>query len=397
MIMLSSLAFLAGCGEDSPVNEQENLVFYFNKVLIEEVGDASADGLRTITMSFEDKSGNKMMMYAGSCYKSLETGWYNITSEVGKRLDAKLELTSGDKTLNITGGKLRIWKKNYEYSMQFDLTLENGTAVASIKNKNLYFESEKYSSYSEGGDGFFLKDQTISSEVLNAVMKYSIYLPEGYDESKKYPVLYILHGMYGNNNDWLQNNYNLFTGGGTMPAYAKEFVENGGKEIIIVSPEGRNLFYCNGFENGMNYMTYFFDEFVPHIESTYSIKAERSSRAIGGLSMGGYGSLYYGLLHPEMFCYVYACSSAISVGGAAPELKQFLAAAANEERIADLPGLTLEIGTEDSLFPNNEEFIRTLDGYGIPYEYITRSGAHDWKFWNACSPKIIQKVCAIFE
>ena len=387
-----------GCGEDSPVNEPEVLVVDFNKVLIENVSDPAESGLRVITMSFEDKNGNKMLMNAGSFFQSLETGWYNISSSVTKRLDAKIELTTPDGAMNITGGDIRISRKNEAYHMQFNLEYDNGTVIAVIRDKNLYFTSEEYSSYSTGGDGHFLKDLTIDSKILNNVMKYSIYLPEGYDESKKYPVLYILHGMYGNNNDWLQDNFSLYTGGGTLPAYAKEYVQNGGKEFIIVSPEGKNLFYCNGFENGVNYMSYFFEEFVPYIESTYSIKSERSSRAIGGLSMGGYGSLYYGLLHPEMFCYVYACSSAISVGGAAPELQPFISAASTAGKVKDLPGLTLEMGLQDSLKGNNDNFItNALDGYGVPYEYITRTGAHDWKFWNACSPKIIHKIGSVFE
>lgn len=113
--------------------------------------------------------------------------------------------------------------------------------------------------------------------------------------------------------------------------------------------------------------------------------------------MGGYGSLYYGLLHPEMFSHVYACSAAVSVGGAAPDLNQFIADAAASDRIRSLPELTLEIGTEDFLFSNNEAFVRTLDSYNVPYEYITRSGTHDWKFWNACSPKIIRKSLTVFE
>lgn len=105
----------------------------------------------------------------------------------------------------------------------------------------------------------------------------------------------------------------------------------------------------------------------------------------------------YGLLHPEMFCHVYACSAAVGIGGAVPDLVQFISSAVGSGSVKSLPELTLEIGTEDFLFSSNEAFIKTLDSYNVPYEYITRSGVHDWKFRNACSPEIIRKSLTIFN
>ena len=387
----------AGAPDDKPEGSKE-LVFDYNMVKIESVSAPDGNLLRSITVLFSDKEGNSLRMTAGSTFKSLEAGWYKITSKVDRRLDAVLEMTAGETPVKITGGTVIVSKKNYEYRFLFNLESDKDKITASAKNKMLYFESETYSSLSKGAEGNFLKDQKFRSEILGYEMKYSIYLPEGYDTSKKYPILYILHGMDGNNNDWLKDNTGgIYDGGGTMPAYAREFAEQTGKELIIVSPEGQNMFYCDGYEHGRNYMSYFFQEFVPFIESTYSVKTERSSRAIGGLSMGGYGSLYYGLLHPEMFCHVYACSAAVSAAQGCPDPAQMIAEAANKDKLKELPGFTLEIGTEDFLFTNNETFVRTLDDYNVPYEYITRSGAHTWPFWNACSPKIIRKVCSIFE
>lgn len=74
-----------------------------------------------------------------------------------------------------------------------------------------------------------------------------------------------------------------------------------------------------------------------------------------------------------------------------------LSAASSAGRVEALPGITVEIGTEDFLFSGNEDFVRSMDSYNVAYEYITRSGAHTWPFWNACCPKIIRKVCAAFE
>lgn len=234
--------------------------------------------------------------------------------------------------------------------------------------------------------GIELRDMVISSSVLGKDMKYSIYLPKSYDGTKSYPVLYLLHGYGGNNNDWLTD--------GLVNPYASSAAASGtAPEMIVVCPDGMNTFYCNGFQDGMQYMTYFFDEFLPFIESTYKVKAERGSRAIGGLSMGGFGSLYYGLLHPDMFCHVYACSPAAYADGA-PNLFEMMYQVAP----ADMPGITIETGTEDSVVGEGPGMLYgTMGQCGIACEYIARAGVHDWAFWKACTPKIITKAGSVFQ
>ena len=398
-ILLSSLLLLCACGEDNNApQEQLPTGFDFNLVTIESVSEPTAEGLRTIVLNFSDKQSNKLKLTAMSWYCHLETGVYEIGPEPDERHIASAELSLGDEKLNVTGGTITVSKWNHEYNITFSLETAKGNFAGIADNKKIYFDTQKYSSLSKGANEIYQKDLTVHSDLMNTNVKYSIYLPESYDGKKKYPVLYMLHGYGGNNNDWLQDNTgSIWAGGGTMPAYAREYAEKTGKELIIVAPDGGNNFYCDGFNGGPKYMSFFFQEFIPYIESTYAIKAEKKSRAIGGLSMGGYGSLYYGTLHPEMFCYVYACSAAINVGVSAPDPAQLIAQTVSAGDIKDLPGFTLEIGTEDTTVGSNDPFIKTLAGYGIPYEYITRPGAHDWPFWNACSPKIIHKVMTIFE
>ncbi len=394
ILMLSSLLAFSGCGEDSPVNEVSDLNPDFNLAVIENVSEPAADGLRTISITFTDKEGNELKMSAGSAFRHLEAGYYEITASVDERLEASVSLTSNGRAIAVEGGSVYVRKSNYEYDMKWELKTAEGDIICTTNGKKLYFETDEFRKLTAGGTGIILRDQTIKSENLNSIMKYTVCLPAGYDESKKYPVLYILHGMDGNNNDWLNDGFS----GGAMNAYLSEFIEDGGKEMIIVSPEGRNLFYCDGYEHGMNYMSYFFNEFIPFIENEYSIRSERGSRAIGGLSMGGYGTTYYGLLHPEMFCMIYPCSAAVfGSGTTTPDVTKLLAAASTENRIKDLPEIVIEIGTEDFLFADNERFVKILDGYNVAYEYITRPGTHYWDFWNACSPKIIRKAAACFE
>ena len=396
---MSSLLLLCACGEDN--NTPDDTLptgFDFNLVTIENVSEPTEEGLRTIILKFTDKEGNALKLTAASWYSHLETGYYEIATSADIRHKASVELSIGNENVKVNGGSIAVSKWNYEYDIRFEMETEKGKFAGLADNKKIYFETQKYSSLSKGANEIYQKDLTVHSDLMNTNVKYSIYLPESYDGKKKYPVLYMLHGYGGNNNDWLQDNTgSIWAGGGTMPAYAREYAEKTGKELIIVAPDGGNNFYCDGFNGGPKYMSFFFQEFIPYIESTYAIKAEKKSRAIGGLSMGGYGSLYYGTLHPEMFCYVYACSAAINVGVSAPDPAQLIAQTVSAGKIDQMPGFTLEIGTEDTTVGSNDPFINTLAGYGIPYEYITRPGSHDWPFWNACSPKIIHKVMTIFE
>ena len=397
-ILMSSLLLFTACGEDidNPAG-QTPTGMDFNLVTIDNITEPAADGERTITLSFSDKSDNILVLNTKSWHPHVEAGWYEISSETGK-FKATIDISIADQKVNATGGYVFVSKNNYDYEFRFNIETGEGTIAGLADNKKLYFETEKYSSISTGAEGNFLCDQVVKSDIMSREMKYSIYLPESYDGTKKFPVLYILHGMDGNNNDWLQDNTGgIYSGGGTLPAYAKEYAEKTGKELIIVAPDGRNDFYCDKYNGGPNYMSYFFQEFIPYIESTYAIKAERGSRAIGGLSMGGYGSLYYGTLHPEMFCHVYACSAAVYGSTGTPLPIDYIKAAITAGTIKEMPGFTIEIGTEDFLFADNERFVKELDSLGVPYEYITRAGSHDWRFWNACSPKIIHKVLTTFE
>lgn len=236
------------------------------------------------------------------------------------------------------------------------------------------------------GTGYEMRDQQMESAVMGRKMPFSVYLPKSYDGQKEYPVLYLLHGADGNHNDWMAQ--------GMLNPYASAAEAAGGKEMIIVcpngSPDGQNIFYCDNYQgNNMKYMTYFFDEFIPYVESNFKVKAGRGTRAIAGLSMGGFGSLYYSFLHPEMFCYAYACSPATAIEGA-PNLYEMLGT-------KDLPGITIEIGKGDFLFGSANSFKQALDGSGIANEYITRDGIHDWAFWKGCLPKLLKKVSDTFE
>lgn len=289
----------------------------------------------------------------------------------------------------ITSGQIEVsTAMSSEGAALFSLVAKNlGTTTADGKNTSTTGSfSVKFASLMQA-TGTELRDQTIKSTVLGRTMKYSVYLPKGYDKSKEYPVLYMLHGANGSNNDWLN--------GGKINANASTAASDGtAPEMIVICPDcGGDNFYCDNYKgNDIKYMTYFFTEFLPTVENLYAVKKDRASRAIGGLSMGGFGSLYYGLLHPEMFSYVYACSPATYIDGA-PNLYDLL----SKTDVSKLPGITIEIGTEDFLFQSAGSFKQALDANKVPNEYITRAGTHDWPFWAACTPKIMKKLGEVWQ
>jgi S-formylglutathione hydrolase FrmB len=149
------------------------------------------------------------------------------------------------------------------------------------------------------------------SHILKQVVHYCVYLPADYDSSaaqpplKRYPVLYFLHGL-GDNEQTLFN-----SGGWTLLEDLRNQHKMG--DFLIVAPEARRSFYINSADGSVRYSDFFLQEFLPHIESKYRIRAGRAGRAISGISMGGYGSLRFAFAHPELFSAVSAQSAALII------------------------------------------------------------------------------------
>jgi S-formylglutathione hydrolase FrmB len=149
----------------------------------------------------------------------------------------------------------------------------------------------------------------LNSRILKHSVHYCVYLPAGYDTgaakdpAQKYPVLYFLHGL-GDNEQTLFN-----SGGWTLLDDLRRQHKMG--EFLIVAPEGGRTFYINSANGSVRYSDFFLQEFIPLIETKYRIAKGRNSRAITGISMGGYGALRFAFAHPEMFSAVSAQSAAL--------------------------------------------------------------------------------------
>jgi len=232
-----------------------------------------------------------------------------------------------------------------------------------------------------------LTDKTISSTVLSQTMKYNIILPNDYysNTDRSYPVLYLFHGMGGNNNDW------------TSQGNAKQAVQDAIKNdviapMIVVMPDAFNTFYVDGYQNGLKYETYFWTEFLPFIESTYRIDASRETRFIAGLSMGGFGASYYAFSYPDKFTYCYSMSGAVEGVGAAstPSIAGIIGA---YDSFGGLPEYTLDCGTSDPLvYTSNQSVHTSLLAAGFNHEYIAREGVHDWVFWKKSLEMALERI-----
>ena len=166
-----------------------------------------------------------------------------------------------------------------------------------------------------------IKSGTYYSTTCKREKPYRILLPAGYEESKKYPVLYVMHGY------WENQDRMIIKGNGTM--YTRQIIGNAiaageAKDMIVVFPyiyssdtqdscSGMDDFNNAAYDNFINDLT---KDLMPHIESTYSVKTGRENTAITGFSMGGRESLLIGMQRSDLFGYVGAICPAPGVTGA---------------------------------------------------------------------------------
>lgn len=247
---------------------------------------------------------------------------------------------------------------------------------------------------------------TVDSKILGKPVRYTIYLPADYETSdRKYPVVYLLHGYTDNDTGWLQF--------GEANQIADEAIAK--REIppmIIVMPDGGVSWYNNNNNGTVKYEDFFFKEFIPSIESTYRIRAEKAYRGISGLSMGGHGALVYSLRHPDMFAACAAFSSGIFtdeevIANPDPQWASVFgpvygANLKGQERITEhLKSYSpihivknarpdafksvrfyLDCGDDDFLYKGNSTFHIVLRDLKIEHEYRVRNGGHTWTYWR---------------
>ena len=222
--------------------------------------------------------------------------------------------------------------------------------------------------------------------------RLTVYTPAGYENNPKmkYPVLYVLHGIGGDEDAWV-------TQGRATQILDNLIARGKAKPMIVVFTNGNISREAAPLENSMDYtrptmqlpqtmegtFETSFPEIVKFIDSRYRTIAKKESRAICGLSMGGFHTLYISLNNPDMFGYSGMFSAAIGVNdpSVSPIYQDFDKKLATY--FAKKPKLLwIGIGSTDFLIQANNDFRKKLEESKYPFTYMETDGGHIWRNWR---------------
>ena len=238
------------------------------------------------------------------------------------------------------------------------------------------------------------KIDTISypSKTVGVNRKALIYTPPGYSKAKKYPVLYLLHGIGGDELEW-------FTNGTPHVILDNLYAEGKLEDMIVVLPNGRamkddratgNIMAGDKVEAFSTFEKDLLNDLIPFVEKKYAVKKDRESRAIFGLSMGGGQALNFGLGNMDHFAWVGGFSSAPNTR--VPELLL----PNPEEAKKKLKLLWISCGDQDGLIGNSKRTHDYLEKNGVPHVFYLEPGGHDFKVWKndlyMIAPLLFKKV-----
>lgn len=266
----------------------------------------------------------------------------------------------------------------------------------------------------EGGLGDLYKVQDVphgtvalrwyDSPKLDSPRRITIYTPAGYETSKeKYPVFYLLHGMGGDEEAWMalgrasQILDNLIAQGKAKPMIV--VMTNGHTSNTAAPGESSKGFYKPDMRTPDIFsgdMEANFGDVIKFVESNYRVKADKQDRAIAGLSMGGFHSLYISANYPNTFDYIGLFSPAIlPPANAASPMYADLDTKLKKQQDNGYSLYWIGIGKTDFLFQNVVDYRSKLDNMKFKYEYNESEGGHTWANWrfylSEFTPLLFQK------
>ena len=256
------------------------------------------------------------------------------------------------------------------------------------------------------------------SEILDSERKFAVYLPPDYESSERsYPVLYLLHGAGDDQTGWVQF--------GEVLHITDKAIEAGtATPMIIVMPDANTgkRGYFNDITGTWRYEDFFFEEFMPHVESTYRIKGEKRYRAIAGLSMGGGGSFMYALHRPDLFSSAAPLSAYVgplsldALKQRFERIEEDISSISEEQLVAyyerhnalslieQIPEdqkkavrWYIDCGDDDFLYEGNSLVHIAMKKNDIPHEFRIRDGAHTWTYWRESLPEVLHFVSQAFH
>ena len=217
-----------------------------------------------------------------------------------------------------------------------------------------------------------------SSKTVDTLRRVLIYTPPGYSKKKKYPVFYLLHGIGGDEKEWLR-------GGNPQVILDNLYAQSKIEPMIVVMPNGRamkndraegNIMAADKVQAFATFEKDLLNDLIPFVEEKYSVYTDREHRAIAGLSMGGGQSLNFGLGNLDMFAWIGGFSSAPNT-----KLPQELVpdpAAAREK----IKLLFISCGASDRLIAFSKRTHDYLQQNNVPHIYFIEPGVHDFKVWK---------------
>lgn len=217
-----------------------------------------------------------------------------------------------------------------------------------------------------------------ASKIVGTSRKALVYTPPGFSKKKKYPVLYLLHGIGGDEKEWLN-------GADPQVILDNLYADKKLQPMLVVMPNGRampddravgDIFSPAKIEAFGRFEQDLLDDLIPFVEKNYPVLKDRENRAIAGLSMGGGQSLNFGLGNLDKFAWVGGFSSAPNTK--APELL----VPNPEEARSKLKLLFISCGDEDNLIGVSQRTHNYLYQHGIPHVYYLEPGGHDFKVWK---------------
>lgn len=245
---------------------------------------------------------------------------------------------------------------------------------------------------------------SLYSASLGRTMRFLVVLPDGYDSTRSYPVLWLLHGYGDNDSSWLKYSQ--------LAHYLRPY------PLVVVLPDAKLSWYVNALRDpAARFEDYLIRDLTKTVSVRYSV--DQARQAIAGISMGGYGAVVLGLQHPNSFRFIGALSAVLTVprdverfdslgGFAIPSLQLAFGEAPSEFRDKHdpfllfkqtpseaLPLIYIAIGTADefrTFLPRNREFADSLRAYGARYSYSELPAGHTWVLWNRVLPDLLSQV-----
>lgn len=266
-------------------------------------------------------------------------------------------------------------KLNYRkpLAMAFAFLVIGTIAIAQVKPAPAGFDAVRENIAHGKIDTISYQSKTVGNK-----RKAVVYTPPGFSKNKKYPVLYLLHGIGGDEREWLN-------GGHPQVILDNLYAEGKIEPMIVVMPNGRamkddravgNIFDSAKVQAFARFEKDLLNDLIPYVEKNFPVWKDRESRAIAGLSMGGGQSLNFGLGNLEKFAWVGGFSSA-------PNTKPPQELVPDPETARQkLKLLFISCGASDGLLNFSRRTHEYLAKNNVPHIYFIEPGVHDFKVWK---------------